>query len=532
MTPTRSRSRRALGGVAALSLSLGGAVGAFVVAAGPAAADTIDVTNTADDGSGTSLRGVLENATDGDVIVLTAGATYQLTICDPPAPAAAEGSPGWGDIEIDGAVTIQGNGATIEQTCPDRVLYTQSAITLENVTVTGGDVDGSGGGLLQDSTEPVTLTGATFTGNGATGSGGGIATAGDLSVNGSTISDNSTGDDGGGIKVFTDAGTTTIDGSAITGNHADGWGGGFEQQGAAAAPASVVDGRYTLNVSNSVVSGNSAASDGGAGLDTEDPADITVLASTLRGNHGGWGGAIGTFGDDTTLHVGASTLSGNTSDDSGGAVQMASGAIEAAAAGLDTAVFIDSTITGNTQAVDGAVNVDGSVSFGYVTMTDNTSTGESPIKQSSGRGAHAAVGGATNAANVTALTFASFGSVVSQPLGGPNCEIIDAPTSDAGYNFSDDTSCGFTAATSKVATPNDPVLGALVNNGGPTDTLLPLAGSPLLDAIPTSVCSDVGVDLDQRGVSRPQGSGCDIGAVEVEVVAPSPAVIVTPRFTG
>jgi hypothetical protein len=84
MNPTRTLPRRALTGVAALSLSLGGAIGALVVIAAPATADTIDVTNTADDGSGTSLRGVLETASNGDVIVLTPGATYQLTICSPP----------------------------------------------------------------------------------------------------------------------------------------------------------------------------------------------------------------------------------------------------------------------------------------------------------------------------------------------------------------------------------------------------------------------------------------------------------------
>jgi hypothetical protein len=88
---------------------------------------------------------------------------------------------------------------------------------------------------------------------------------------------------------------------------------------------------------------------------------------------------------------------------------------------------------------------------------------------------------------------------------------------------------GFTAPTSNVKTPNDPVLGALADNGGPTQTLLPLTGSPLLDAIPPAAC---GATVDQRGVTRPQGPGCDIGAVEVEVVAPSPAVIVTPKFTG
>ena len=125
--------------------------------------------------------------------------------------------------------------------------------------------------------------------------------------------------------------------------------------------------------------------------------------------------------------------------------------------------------------------------------------------------------------------FVAANSVVAQPQGAVNCVEFDVATNDVGYNFSDDTSCGFTNPTSNVKTPNDPVLGALANNGGPTQTLLPLAGSPLLDAIPPASC---GAAVDQRGITRPQGTGCDIGAVEVEVVTPAPAAIVTPKFTG
>lgn len=56
-------------------------------------------------------------------------------------------------------------------------------------------------------------------------------------------------------------------------------------------------------------------------------------------------------------------------------------------------------------------------------------------------------------------------------------------------------------------------LGTLADNGGPTPTALPGAGSPLIDA------GEAGAGLlpDQRGVTRPQGPRADIGAVEVEV---------------
>ena len=63
----------------------------------------------------------------------------------------------------------------------------------------------------------------------------------------------------------------------------------------------------------------------------------------------------------------------------------------------------------------------------------------------------------------------------------------------------------------------DPMLGALANNGGPTNTLALLAGSPAIDRMPPP-CS---TGVDQRGTSRPQAGGCDIGAFELE--APSNA---------
>ena len=63
------------------------------------------------------------------------------------------------------------------------------------------------------------------------------------------------------------------------------------------------------------------------------------------------------------------------------------------------------------------------------------------------------------------------------------------------------------------------MLGPLQDNGGPTETHLPLTGSPVIDAgspdcpLPAT---------DQRGVARPEGAACDIGAVEVEATNTPP----------
>jgi hypothetical protein len=56
----------------------------------------------------------------------------------------------------------------------------------------------------------------------------------------------------------------------------------------------------------------------------------------------------------------------------------------------------------------------------------------------------------------------------------------------------------------------DPLLGALADNLGATSTMLPAAGSPAIDAGNDASCPAT----DQRGVVRPQGAHCDIGAVE------------------
>jgi hypothetical protein len=80
-----------------------------------------------------------------------------------------------------------------------------------------------------------------------------------------------------------------------------------------------------------------------------------------------------------------------------------------------------------------------------------------------------------------------------------------------GYNLEDANTCGFTQPSD--ITNTNPLLGPLANNGGPTQTMALMPGSPAIDHGGTAAngCPPT----DQRGVTRPQGPVCDIGAFEV-----------------
>jgi hypothetical protein len=92
---------------------------------------------------------------------------------------------------------------------------------------------------------------------------------------------------------------------------------------------------------------------------------------------------------------------------------------------------------------------------------------------------------------------------------------------DAGYNISDDATCGFSATGSRNST--NPLLdpSGLQNNGGPTATIALDSESPAIDAIPLADCTDQNsnpIHTDQRGALRPDPGEvvCDVGAYEFQ----------------
>jgi hypothetical protein len=117
----------------------------------------------------------------------------------------------------------------------------------------------------------------------------------------------------------------------------------------------------------------------------------------------------------------------------------------------------------------------------------------------------------------------AFAAVFADAVGSAGCDANSVATYES--TFDDDGTC----STSEEELTNDfgfgvdPMLGVLQSNGGPTKTMMPMVGSPLIDVFDVGgTCSSS--DVDQRGVARPQQTQCDAGAVEVRL-APFPDVL-------
>ena len=433
-------------------------------------------------------------------------------------------------------LVVDGHGFTVTQNCPDVGIFNGDGtgnLTFQNITLTGG-IAGSGngdsGGAISAISNGgpaglVTVINSVVTGNTAGEDGGGIYGENSVVVQGgSMISHNQAAGTGGGGGISA-LGDVSVTDSTVTLNNGTGGGDGgggiaAEDGGSCAKFVSSCNGAVTI-VRSSITSNTSVSEGGGiVAIGIVTVTDSTIADNAATGPKGDSGG----FDSETGAVVSGSTISGNSASVDGGGFE----------ANGDTTVT-NSTITNNHAAgLGGGIHMwEGNLTLAYDTITNNTALGTPEIEpealatgSESGEGAHArAING--QAANVQLEgdcqgcgVLTSFGTVIAQPLGGgPNCMVVS--TVSQGYNFSDDgtgNSCGFDTSTDTHVASNDPKLGDLADNTGPTLTRLPGPGSPLIDAIPTSACKDgaaSGITTDQRGITRPQIKGCDIGAVEV-----------------
>jgi hypothetical protein len=110
-------------------------------------------------------------------------------------------------------------------------------------------------------------------------------------------------------------------------------------------------------------------------------------------------------------------------------------------------------------------------------------------------------------------TLHLFNTIVANSPSGGNCSGTIAIT-NGGNNIDDGTTCGW-GSTDGSMSSTDPLLGALADNGGPTETFALLPGSPAIDGVTFNEPNGA-PSTDQRSVARPQGVRYDIGAFEYE----------------
>ncbi len=165
---------------------------------------------------------------------------------------------------------------------------------------------------------------------------------------------------------------------------------------------------------------------------------------------------------------------------------------------LSTVTITNSTISGNSTGGDGGgIWNGGTLNASFVTIANNSA------------GAGGQGGGIFSDAGTVNIKNSIVGDNTAGG-GGANCS---GGVTASGANLATDGSCsGFTQVTSAALN-----LQPLGNYGGATETHALPAGSVAIDGVLSGQCNDLNntlVTTDQRGVPRPQGARCDVGAYE------------------
>jgi hypothetical protein len=508
------------------------------------------VTNLSDHDPG-SLRDAIATTPPGGTVTFQPGLAGTITLTT-------------GELAITKNLTIAGPGAgalTVSGNHASRVLDIAATVTISGLTIADGMSSDVGGGIYN--VGALTIVSSSISGNvaghrGGHG-GGGIYNAGGLTVTSSDFRDNSTVSGGGG--GIDNVGTLSVSSSIFSGNSDFNVGGGIyntgtltisssifsaNMDGGAAGGGGICNEVGTATITNSTISGNTAIFNGGGILNFGGP--MTISNSTISGNTAGsFGGgiAINTLG--SMLTITNCTISGNTSGEEAGGIAA------------DGPVIINySTISGNSSRYGGGgIRVGDRLTLTNCTLSGN-STGEfgggairnlgvTSITNSTitGNSASSAGGGLYND-NYSASTLSITSSTISantagtggglftdqRPVSVTNTLVarngassspdVSGTLTSQGHNLIGigDGGSGFlsTDLVGTTANPIDPKLGPLQNNGGPTQTMALLPGSPAIDAGDNAFTPG---PYDQRGPGFPRiiHGVIDIGAFEVQAVA-------------
>jgi hypothetical protein len=307
------------------------------------------------------------------------------------------------------------------------------------------------------------------------------------------------GTTGADTITFTLSGTITLASTLPAINDEltiDGTGQSITISGNNAVRVMVVNSGKTLNLNALTIDGGLCSNCNGGGL-YNNGGTVNINNSTFSGNRSTCSPSCGTYGGAITnqggvLNVSNSTFVGNSATYGGG-------------------IFTDGSVTVSNSTFSGnsASGVGGGISNsrGSVTVSNSTFSGNGA---GSGGGIYNQIGSTTLRNTIDANSTA----------GGDCARTISADS----YTLATDGSCG--GATVKSSAELN--LGPLADNGGPTQTIALLPGSAAIDAGDDAVCEAAPINnFDQRGISRPQGSACDIGAFELEQQTDSTAPTIT-----
>jgi hypothetical protein len=473
-----------------------------------------------------------------------------------------------GNLAIANTVTMIGftitNGVAFDQANPDGPTSTGGGIRdqgsgtliLSNMAIVNNRSSADGGGIVMEnvvnSNFTLIINNSLFSNNHSGDAGGGIDTdgTGNVVINAGTVIEGNTDvNQGAGVYIDTVAvgatfpgapmhmsgtivrnnqalntgitasgggisnagnGTMTITDCTIEGNFSGGNGGGFSDENNVGG----------LVLSNSIVRNNVAVG-GGGGIQEGGPS-TSITNTEFDGNtSSATGGAL--FANGISISISKSTFFHNTATTGGGAIE-----IQTPGTGMFGATISNSTITDNSalgNAAAPATANGGGIEAQATTFTGSLQLNNDTITSNfASNGGGIFFGGTTGSVSSINSIFAQNVAVIA----GPDANNPAGTFTDQGHNLigiagAGSGSTGFTAATTlrgMVATPLNPQLKGLANNGGP------VVGAPGASLtlrtraeLPNSPAVNAGTDgvvaFDERGVPRPQGSHTDIGAFEL-----------------
>lgn len=403
-----------------------------------------------------------------------------------------------GAISTNGVLTI--TGSIIEENsayrCGGVNVSAQALISDTKFISNRGHV---GGGLCS---LQLLLKSSTFSNNVATKEGAGllIFSTSNLAIvdiddshfySNAVVMENNISPSGGGA-ISIESALVTITRSSFVSNSAEIGGGGIYLK----------DSFYDTQtiIRDSVFSGNTASLGGAIHLF---PRHATVIISntSIVANFASRGGGIFNSVDNLTIY-GSAIISNYIVADATDSFQQGSGVLNA---GFIT--VSNSTISHNkTKNNDGAA-INNIIDYGMgdlVVVNSTLASNQSP-------------------AFIRALGRSAIFSNTIIAYNGPSTNCGSEITQGTNNLQFPGTSCGASILS------QDPLLGPLAENGSSTLTHALLPNSPAIDQGNNTVCASLLVNnLDQRGVTRPIGINCDIGAVEASLIQATP----TPTLTS